>query len=298
MRIIGHIPNKTKASVFSDYLYVQGISNQLEPEKDGWAVWIHSEDELDKAKAHLHGFLANPQDPKYQQQAQKATALKERELKEEEESAKKYFDRERTFSTPLPFGLRPVTGFLILASIVVTTLTSFDKFDIGGRWLHIWGMFSISPTGAPEILSGQLWRLVTPIFFHANIFHSFGLLHIVFNVLWLYSLGNAVEARYGWRFLLVFVLLVAALSNTGQYLLSNPFFGGLSGVVYALLGFIWIRSKFDPNADLALHPQTVSMMLIWYLLCVFQVIPNVANVVHTVGLVAGMAWGYLSSQNT
>jgi GlpG protein len=290
MRIIGHIPNKDNAAVFSDFLYVQGITNVIEQEKDGWAVWIHSEDELDNAKTMLRSFLANPADPEYAAKARKATALKEREMEEEEKAAEKYFDRDRAFSTTLPYGVGPVTALLILASIVVTVCASYG---IGRTWLEGM-MFSNYIKGAPEILKGEIWRLVTPIFFHASLRSPVGVLHIFFNALWLYTLGSAIEQRHSSRWLLIFTVLVAALSNLGQYLYTGPNFGGLSGIVYALLGYIWIRGKFDPDFGLGIPPQTVTMMIIWYFLCLFEFIPNVANTVHTIGLIAGMGWGFIT----
>jgi len=38
------------------------------------------------------------------------------------------------------------------------------------------------------------------------------------------------------------------------------------------------------------------MALIWFFLCLAGVIPNVANVVHTVGFGVGLAWGWSSAQ--
>jgi GlpG protein len=72
-------------------------------------------------------------------------------------------------------------------------------------------------------------------------------------------------------------------------------FGGMSGVVYGLLGYVWIRGKFDPGSGLYLHPTTVIMMILWFLACFTPLVPNVANAVHTVGFGMGIAWGYLSS---
>jgi membrane associated rhomboid family serine protease len=37
-------------------------------------------------------------------------------------------------------------------------------------------------------------------------------------------------------------------------------------------------------------------MLLWFFLCLANVMPvNIANTVHTVGLVSGVAWGFLAS---
>ena len=73
-------------------------------------------------------------------------------------------------------------------------------------------------------------------------------------------------------------------------------FGGMSGVVYGLLGYIWIRGKYDASSNLFVHPQTVMMMIIWFFLCLIGLIGNVANTVHGIGLATGIIWGYVSAQ--
>ena len=40
MRLIGHIEEESAAHLFADFLYVQGIENQIEKEPDGWGIWI------------------------------------------------------------------------------------------------------------------------------------------------------------------------------------------------------------------------------------------------------------------
>jgi len=137
--------------------------------------------------------------------------------------------------------------------------------------------------------------LFTPVFLHA------GAMHIIFNMLWLRDLGSMIEGRQSSLHLLLLVLVIAALSNLGQFYVSGPRFGGMSGVVYGLLGYIWIRGKLDPASGLYLHSSTVSMMLIWFFLCIgsnyfpMPLLGSIANTAHAVGLGTGMAWGYLSS---
>jgi len=121
-------------------------------------------------------------------------------------------------------------------------------------------------------------------------------LHIVFNMLWLKDLGSELERRQGSVYFSVLVLVVAILSNLGQYLLAGPNFGGMSGVVYGLLGYCWIRGRFDPASGLSLNQGVVTMMIIWFVLCWTGLIGNVANWAHTFGLVAGMAWGFAAAK--
>jgi GlpG protein len=127
-------------------------------------------------------------------------------------------------------------------------------------------------------------------------FVHFGLLHLLFNLLWLKDLGSLIEHSQGWRHLLLLVLVIAGLSNFAQYVVSGPTFGGMSGVVYGLLGFVWLRGKFDPRSGLHVDRQTVVMMVIWFFLCLVGLIPHVANTVHGVGFGVGLIWGYVSAQ--
>ena len=92
------------------------------------------------------------------------------------------------------------------------------------------------------------------------------------------------------------MLLSAALSNYGQYLIGGPSFGGMSGVDYALFGFLWMRGKFDRFATWRMNPNSVYAMVGWFVLCFTGLLGPIANGAHTVGLVAGMAWGYVSAR--
>ena len=56
-----------------------------------------------------------------------------------------------------------------------------------------------------------------------------------------------------------------------------------------------MKGKFDPASKLALHRTTVMMMIGWYFLCLSGLVGHIANMAHTVGLVVGIAWGYLTS---
>ena len=285
MRMIGHLPNESSAATFSDFLYVEGISNLVESEKEGWAVWIHSEDQLERAKEMLLSYLGNPKDPKYLQKSRLRAEIQERQQREAEDAEKRIHGRGTIFKT-MPFGVGPLTLLLVIASVAVWGLL-WLKVDPG--FLEGF-LISRYERGLPEVMHGEVWRLITPIFMHAwpSPFH------LLFNVYALFILGTMIEVHEGtWR-LAGLVLLVAVLSNLAQYFVSGPNFCGISGVVYGLLGYIWMKGKFDPGSGLSLHPQTVMMMLVWFLLCLTKVIPNIANTVHGVGLAVGVVWGFLA----
>ncbi len=285
MRIIGHLPDEASATTFSDFLYVRGILNTVEAEPEGWAVWIHSEDELENAQEFLRSFRSNPHDPVFHQESRQARELKEREARAEKAAGKKIFTRRRLCPSATAHGRGPLTVTLVVVCVALWL------YGLAGGHEALLGALLISKfvRGLPEIFDGQVWRLFTPVLLHA------GPLHLFFNMLWLLDLGGMIEGRQGTGRLAALVVALAVVSNLGQFFLSGPLFYGMSGVVYGLLGYVWMKGKFDPASGLFVHQQTVTMMLIWFFLCLTGLLGNIANGAHAFGLVAGMAWGWLSS---
>ncbi|HEV2211306.1 MAG TPA: rhomboid family intramembrane serine protease [Verrucomicrobiae bacterium] len=295
MRLIGHLTVESAARTFSDYLFVQGMDNKLEfqPEQ-GWGIWVNDEDKLQSATRLLEKFQANPAAPEYQVQAQEAVRLRQEREQREEAWRKRLYDRRHLFKPLRGYGIGTLTLVLIIISVVVFFLSDF------GNWARVsflafnnfWaeGDTYYWQRGLASIRHGQVWRLITPIFLHANF------LHIFFNMWWLKDLGSMIEARQTWVHLLALVLVVGAGSNLAQYFVTHsPIFGGMSGVVYGLLGYIWLRGKFDPASGLFVHPSTVTLMLVWLVLCFTGWLGPIANYAHLAGLALGGGWGYLSS---
>tara|TARA_R110000822_G_scaffold60287_12_gene150265 strand:- start:9313 stop:10170 length:858 start_codon:yes stop_codon:yes gene_type:complete len=188
----------------------------------------------------------------------------------------------------------PVVATLLLMSLVGTAIVewgfplihwfTFQDLSIVGQNLQF-------DTAENAMAKGEYWRLVTPIFLH------FGIFHIAFNGLWLWELGRRMEPLIGSVQMIAAVLLMAVASNLGQYLWSGPsLFGGMSGVVYGLLGYIWIRNKVAPKPILDIPKGLLGFMLFWLLLGMsgfinFFMDGSIANVAHAIGLLTGMMLG-------
>jgi GlpG protein len=147
------------------------------------------------------------------------------------------------------------------------------------------------PGFLPEVFHhGEFWRLLTPVFLH------FGVLHLVFNMMWFYQLGGMIEARQSSLRLVLLVVVTGIFSNLAQYLVTkDPQFGGMSGVVYALAGYVWMRGKHDRASGLFLNEQSVTILLVWLAVCFTGFLGPVANYAHLGGLVSGMAIGRVSA---
>lgn len=305
MRMIGQIAGETRARVLSDYLFAEGIDNVIEVEKgDAWALWIREEENLSQAKYILGEFEKNPGDPKFSSAGRVASELREAKRKDQEAYEKRVKARRNLFVNLTPYQFGPLTFALILisvASFICRSLYGEPSMaplyishvpDLGDSFENVWfGVMNSQFSWAailPEVQHGEIWRLVTPIFIHMSF------MHILFNMMWLVDLGSMIEARQKTSTLALLVLALAVISNLAQYMMAGPAFGGMSGVVYGLLGYIWIRGKLDPASGLFLHKTTVTMSMIWFFFC-FVSSQQVANWCHTGGLLSGMAWGYLSS---
>ncbi len=296
MRLIGHLDNATQARDLGDFLLVRGIANQLETERDGtYSLWIVDEDHLDPARKHLARFRQNPNAPEFQGLEPQANEIRRAEKAANTQAKQRPYSRRKLFANLSSYGIGPLTFLLIALSIAVAILSKMGRelepiqalfitsFETSGgyvRWLR----------GLPEIRHGEIWRLLTPMFIH------FGEMHILGNLLWLFSLGSLIEARQSSGRLALLVVVIAAVSNFGQYVFSgSPSFGGMSGVVYGLFGYVWMKAKFDPGSGLFMDQQNVILMIVWFGLCFTGLLGPIANTAHTIGLVLGVAWGWASS---
>ena len=138
---------------------------------------------------------------------------------------------------------------------------------------------------------GEYLRLITPMFLH------FGLMHLAFNCIWLAMLGSKIEQQQGSIHLFLLVVACGAASNIVQYEWSGSmYFGGMSGVIYALLGYLWVKHKLRPVNNEPLPSGIMLFMVGWLLFCMTGVLEltvgiAVANAAHFSGLISGLVMG-------
>lgn len=294
MRLIGHLDNDKDARTFGDFLYVQGIENEAERDGNRWAIWVHSDDHIATASKLLEEFRANPNEPRFQA-GSPAAKLREQAKADDAGYRKRVVESKKLFPGLTGHGFGFVTYALIAGSVIVFFLSHMGNNVERISMLLIkdvdFSGTSVPNRGFEELRRGEVWRLVSPILIH------FGFPHILFNMLWLRDLGCMFEARLKSWYFLAFVLVVAVASNLAQYKFGkNPVFGGMSGVNYGLIGYVWIRGRFDPAAGLHLDRQSLIFALIWFGLCFTNLVGPIANYAHGGGLLLGMAWAFVDSK--
>lgn len=245
----------------AEYQYIEG--------EYGHSVILHDDKHEVRAKLISQEFVLNPDDEKYQVAAWHSAESVD-------------LVPEKSFSANIIFGIlknSPFTTSILLLCSVIYLLATIG-ITAPYSWLHI------QPVGT-LLENFQFWRILGPAFIH------FSLLHIVFNLLWWWTLGRQIEKIFGVGTLLLLLAFSASISNLAQLFMVGINFGGLSGVVYALVGCVWWLGRLKPTWGLGLPKPIIGFMLVWLVVGYIDILPmNMANTAHTVGLVCGclFAW--------
>jgi GlpG protein len=191
---------------------------------------------------------------------------------------------------PLDF---PLTIGLLVISAVITMGIGFGSQNDLMHWLTITafrveGQNLIYTNLQESLRSLELWRFITPIFMHFN------MPHILFNSLWMWVIGRRIEQLQGWMIFLVVVIWSAIVSNIAQFWISGPMFGGLSGVVFAVLAYTWLWDKLAGVPVFGFPPALMIFMVVWLALGYTGLLEilgfgSIANTAHLAGLIAGLS---------
>jgi membrane associated rhomboid family serine protease len=171
------------------------------------------------------------------------------------------------------FHAHPVTTVVCVAALGVT-LASFADLDVSGLYFDV--RFAMQP-----------WRMVTSVLAHVNV------IHLAFNLYWFWSFGAVIEEMLGsWRYLAL-IVAVAIGSAAAEHAL---FLGGvgLSGVVYAFFGFLWVNRGASERTLALLSQSTVRLFVAWFFVCIILTaakIWEVGNVAHALGAALGLSIG-------
>lgn len=272
--------NPRAARAFADYLTSIGIANKVLDSAHQSQVLLLDASASVRFHVEFKRFLENPEDTRYLAASWNTEHV---ETEAESQVLAKVYGRRR-------FQFRWFNGGPVTMGVTGVCLLIFVELFAGDP-LGWWQWLQFFPNWAYLLHSGQWWRWVTTSVSHYQV------LHVAFNVLWWWDLAGNIERRQGaLRLFLLFVIL-NIVSNLSQFIFSGPNFLGLSGVVYGLLGYLWIYAKMCPRYPEPVNEMVLRSMLIWLVICftgVMNVLVNgaIANAAHVGGLLAGMALGY------
>jgi GlpG protein len=185
---------------------------------------------------------------------------------------------------------------ILAIALVAVWLTSMGQNSVAASMMMAdprqfsWSAFETLDGRLDALLatltSGQVWRLITPDFLH------FSWAHLIFNSVMMWFLGSQIEWMDGRGRLFILFLVTSVVSNSLQYLVSGPLFGGLSGVVYGLLAFCWLSQQRRPRFQFP--PALVTFAVIWMVIGYTPIpemmgVGRMANEAHLGGFLAGLA---------
>ncbi len=187
-------------------------------------------------------------------------------------------------SVELPNRKPIVTNILLVVTILIYLLQLLTDYTIGYDLPAALGMKSNE-----LIISGQYWRLFTPMFLHGSI------IHLGFNMYALNILGRRVERFFGpYRFLGLY-LLAGITGNIFSFLFTVSPSLGSSTAVFGLLGaegiFIYQHQKLFGDQSRTALRQIIQVAAINLLI---GLSPGIDNWGHVGGLIGGAVFTWFT----
>lgn len=140
-----------------------------------------------------------------------------------------------------------------------------------------------------QIWEGRYWSLLTSAFIHEHV------LHMIFNLVCLGALAGLLEQIYGHQATFAVVFFGAIISAGAEFALNGTTGTGMSGVVFAMFGWLWATHKLDPELRELFTParaQLASSVLMIAILIGWLGFWPTGNAAHCAGLLFGIAVGF------
>ncbi|WP_299489707.1 rhomboid family intramembrane serine protease GlpG [uncultured Shewanella sp.] len=272
---IGKLPNARAAQALVDYLKGEQILCEIHPSEQGVTLVLLQEEHFSRVQKEYHDFIENPYQSKY---------LEASWNNGDSRTQIDYGSPGLHLFSQFMTGAGPLTLTIMLACIAI-----FSAMNLGLSNPIFESLSFFGATSHPSYI--EFWRLFTPSLLH------FSALHIIFNLIWWWYLGGKIETRIGFTPLFILLIVAGTLPNILQYIIAGPYFGGLSGVVYALLGYTWLMGIKRPQAGIGIPPSYMIFMLIWLALGFTDIFGfSVANGAHIGGLIIGLLQAGIDSR--
>ncbi|WP_136253024.1 rhomboid family intramembrane serine protease [Onishia niordana] len=272
------LPRDTDTRDLRQALWAHRIGHRFTEDEDGYTLWLADPAQFDELTHLLERWKCGDS------------------LMPDGHAARAKFNNS---SFLRPFALAPVTASLLAACMMVFALMGL----LGDIVVAMLAIVPVAVSGGSLTLgtladtfgSGQVWRVFSPALLH------FGWMHLVFNLLWIWYFGRQIEELRGGKLMLALSLVSAIAGNLAQYSTGTVLFGGMSGVVYALLGYVWLMSRQAPRTGFFVPQMLVVFMLGWMVFTMTDMaglvgFGNVANEAHVGGLIVGLVWGWYDAR--
>ena len=188
--------------------------------------------------------------------------------------------------------LMMVTLWLIYLAQQVGMVSQLD-------WLMDPTLWSGAKLDLTSFWQNDIVRWWSPALIHLS------LMHIVMNSFWWWVLAKEIEITDGHFVLVTLTLVLALISGYAQYLAVGPYFAGLSGVTYGLMGWVWGRQYRYRQSPLPRYQLPVwlfpFMMVAMVIMIMFDGVfggLNIGHESHVAGALFGALIAIVSPINT
>jgi GlpG protein len=269
MKYLATLNNPRAAQAFVDYMALKSIEISIKPVDQAQVELSVDESSYEVALDEVNRFTQNPQHKRYLDASWQRNAD----------------NNPLSYKTSGPSVIKSwfgkggwVTHVVVALCVAIYILAHFTPI-----YEYLAFPSAISQT------NGEIWRWLTPAFMH------FGGLHIAFNLLWWWMLGAKLEKQFDATFLLLFLVFSAVISNYAQFIITGTNnFGGLSGVVYGLMGFCWLYGRLKPQQAVQLSDGLFGFCLVWLVFGYTDIGPiSFANHAHLSGLLSGLGFAFV-----
>ncbi|WP_439257434.1 rhomboid family intramembrane serine protease [Lonepinella sp. BR2271] len=185
------------------------------------------------------------------------------------------------------FRSHPAKFTLFITALCVILYTISNTLDMESEILLNATNFPAEPVEQQDY-----WRYLTHTLMHLS------MAHIGFNLAWWWLFGGAIEKTFGSLTLILLYLIAGVGSGLAQNWASGPWFFGLSGVVYAVMGFVFCVDKFDRHRQFDLPEGFFSMLLVGIAFGFISPFIGIemGNAAHISGLIIGLIFGFLRAK--
>lgn len=270
--VLGIHPNFYLVQSFIDYLNAKNIPASIEPSATGWCVQVSSQT-APQARQYWIEFLDNPLHERYLQ----ASWASNQVLRLSLHGFMASLVNSRIWHEAgwVTWGIMGICGLIFGVSAIGWADEIF-------KYLKFFDALSLTELTA-------FWRWLTPSFIH------FSSLHLMLNLVWWWYLGGRLERNLGALRLLQILIVSSIVACLVQFYFVDSYFGGLSGVVFGLVGYYFMGGYCYKNTLLMIEPPLLIMMGLSLLLGLSGFMNvAVANGAHFGGLLAGMLLALLN----
>ncbi|MCG7532470.1 rhomboid family intramembrane serine protease [Psychrobium sp. MM17-31] len=252
MKYIGSVDNIRLAQAFVDYANTIQLNCSYEYDEDNatYIIQLADVEKLELADSIFEEFSLDPTNDKYWMSSWHSNKTSD--------SLTNYWYAGRSrFSLSSILDISGIiTSTVALACVFLFVIESYFSQSF------INNLFIVNK-GETLNLS-EPWRLITPSFLHFDFYQ------LIINItIWVIFAGQIERKHSSWKLLNLF-LVSAIISNLVQFN-TMEYFGGIAGVVYAVIAYSWLSGKITPSGNLNLDNSLFIFYLVWLVCCYFGI---------------------------